>query len=151
MSFEQFADIQDFIVIETGVKQALGAFSLANSMQLSNIKLTLNNTGTPAGNEKIRINLYSTDRYESSFASSDWASISNIDGLTTDWIGWVKLDFNRVGIDSNEAVYAEIETLNYTRDALNFYLGLGLDWPVSFNSFNTTGGAPVAMQIFGYK
>ena len=150
MSFSQYADKQDFIVLR-GSKIAMGIIDLGADTELSNILLTFFKTGSLVGSEQLRINLYSSDRYESSFAQSDWVSVSDITNLATNWLGWLRFDFSRIDIDKDNLIYAEIETQNYTRVGDTFWMGIGLDWPVLVNTFDSNDGAPAALQIFGYK
>ena len=151
MAFIQYAKTQGIIVFETGLKEPLGVLDLAADTELSHILLTFFKSGTPVGNERIRLNLYSTDRYESSFVSSGWVNVSDIDGLSANWLGWLRFDFTRNGIDSDEQIYVEVETANYTRNGDTFYMGCGTDWPHSFNTYTAADGAPAALQVFGYR
>lgn len=150
MSFSQYADVQDFVVLDSGLVQA-GVIDLGEDTELRHILLTFYKTGTLVGSEQIRINLYSSDRYDSAFAQSDWMSISDISNLATNWLGWLRFDFGRIDLDKDETVYTEIETQNYTRVGDTFWMGVGLDWPVLVNTFDPDFGAPVAIQMFGYK
>lgn len=151
MAYSQYSKFQEVIVFETGIKQAIGDISVPEDLELASIVLHLYKNGTLAGNEQIRINLHSTNRYNSPFSSSDWVSVSSIQGLTPNWIGRVSFSFNRVYLDSNETFYAEIETNNYTRNGDTFFLSIATDWPVVVNNIDASTGAPAKMELLGYK
>jgi len=151
MSFNNFASIQGFVVLETGLKQKLGIATIPHELELSHIVLTLYKHGANVGSEQLRINLYANDRYDSPFKSSGWVSIADIEDLSTNWLGWLRFDFERRNISLNQVVYVEIESQNYTRNADTFYLGIGLDDPVRFNTITSGSSAPAAMQIIGYR
>lgn len=150
MSFSQYADEQDFVVLGSD-KVPVGAINLSEDIEIKHVLITFFKTGTLVGSEQIRLNLHSSERYDSPFARSEWASISDISNLAASWLGWLRLDFDRIDLDKDEVIYAEIETQNYTRVGDTFWMGIGLEGSPLINGITPADGAPAALQIFGYK
>lgn len=151
MAFTQFASEQQFAILDTGTNLALGdSVDLATNLELKYARLTIYKNGTPGGTEQMRINIYSTGRMESPIYQSDWAEIG-AETLGTYYLGWIRFDFNRVWLDTDNTYYFELETNNYTRNGDTFYYAVGLDQPVAFNTAATPGAFPAAIQLYGYK
>lgn len=154
MAFTDFSEDQYVRTFNSTGDIRLGAFSSASNLELKHIRLSayLNGVSNLGGSERIRIKIYGESSYASPLYTSDWSSISSITNLgSTNWIGWIRIDFNNEPINKNLTYYAAAEIGNYTRNGDTFYVGLNYDFPFSIydNSQDFFYDHPVSMSIFG--
>lgn len=154
MAFTDFADTQYIKSIDTGEEIRVGSFQTIRNEELVYYRPTIYINGTATiSNEKMRVNIYSDSAYTSKLYSSEWASLSDISGLTDTgyWIGWVRLDFNNENLNLNKIYYPTIEMSDYTRNGETFWIGACHDFPFPIydNSENFFYDHPLALQLFG--
>ena len=155
MAFKDFAETQYIKTIDTSESISFGSFSVVNSMELAHIRSALMITGVSnlSGNEQVRLKIYTDPAFTSLLYTSDYANLSDITDIgTTNWFGWIRIDFNRENINANLTYYVQLETLNYTRNAETFWIGFSHDFPfpVYDNAQTLYYKHPLAMQLFGY-
>ena len=151
MAFKDFSKVQYIKTIDTGELVKIGSFNTVNNLELKYMRLTVYVESMALTTEQIRINIYSDIDCTSKLFSSDWCTLSDISGLSSRWIGWVRIDFNRQPINKLLTYYAAIESQNYTRTASN-YIGCSFDFPFPIyeNNENDFYNHPLQFQLFGY-
>mgnify|MGYP001809874110 CR=1 FL=1 len=146
MSFTPFPDTGYFFVLNEP-EHYVGAFNLAESIDLKHIQTVLFIRGALGGTEQLRLNLYGTTSISSTpIATSDWFSLSSIGGYTNNWIGNVFFDFDGAPINPNLDYFVGIESNNYTRNADTFYLAFRMNWNPSI-----VLGSTLTMNILGSR
>ncbi len=148
MGFLDFPDDLHFRVFDG--ETDIGTFKPNEDLEIGHIRLMVYIHGTMAGSEQFRINLYSEN--DVLLIQGDYSDIADITTLDTDWIGWVRFDFNRELINSNTTYIAKVESNNYSRNADILYIAAGYDWPL--NSYISVNGAPeygIHQELYGYK
>lgn len=152
MAFQDFSETLYIKTMDTGEEIRVGSFATANNMELKYIRLTLYIDGATPTNEQIRMKIYSDSGFSSLLYTSDWSTLSDITGVSSRWLGWVRVDFNRENINKNKTYYATIESQNYTRILGTYDIGFAYDFPYPLydNSENLFYNHPIQTQIFGY-
>lgn len=148
MSFLQFPSKQYIKVIETSENVDLGTIVPANHYEITNLRLRIYIRDTSLTNEIAQVFLYNNVGLTNLIGSSNQVRLSDVTA-ETDWLGWVRFDFNRSLVLSSETTYVRFTLSNYTRQPQN-YVALALDFlnPVYYigSDLNT---APIAMEWFG--
>ena len=155
MSITQFPRDLYIKRLDTSEEGQCGSISPAEDIELDSIKVWIHIKGAPAGSETIQIKMYGEPTYSNLLFSSTAHAISGITAIdslsTTDYLGWIKCDFNRQNLNKDLTYYPAVTLANYTRNADTYYIGLVYDWPDgTYHSATTINTAPIAMQIFGY-
>lgn len=157
MAFKDFANVQYIKTIDTGEAPRMGTFQVAVNGELQYMRVKPYIKGTLSGTEKIRLKIYSDSAFSSLLYTSSWSNIYDVldeDGsaVTGDWIGWIRVDFNRENINKNMAYYVVAELTGYTRNADDFYIGLAHDFPFPIydNGESLFYNHPLAFEIFTY-
>ena len=153
MSFEQFADLQYVKTIDISEEPRMGSFNVVNDLELQYIRVLLFISGSTVGNERIRLKIYGDMGSNNILYTSNWSNINDISGLSTYWLGYIRVDFNRENINKDTDYYVRAELDNYTRNGDTFFIGLCHDFPFPIydNGQDLFYEHPLAMQIFGYQ
>lgn len=152
MSFLQFPDTQVIKTLDTSEIVSLGAFTPARNTELKHARAQIYKHGTLAGNEQVRLNVYSRADLDGLLFSSDWADLADIDTTVPDyWLGLIRFDFARQSLDSNSAYTFAVATNNYTRNGDTFYLSFCYDVVGSQLVNTVSGGTAGILHIFGYE
>lgn len=157
MAFKDFADVQYIKTVDTGESPRLGSLTAASNGELAHIRVKLYINGTLNGSEQIRLKVYSDSAFQSLLYTSKWSNINQVidengNAVTGDWIGWIRIDFNRENVNNKFPYYIEAEFANYTRNFDTFYLGLAHDFPFPIydNGEPLFYNHPLAMELFTY-
>jgi len=152
MSFLDFPKTNYIKTVDTGEVIRMGTFKTVKSIELTHIRVTIYVSGSAPTNERFRINVCSERTYSSILYQSNWVNVADIPGVTADWFGWVRADFDRQNINKNRTYYPSIELDNYSRIPGSFYIGFAWDFPFPIynNSQPLFYNHPLQMQIFGY-
>jgi hypothetical protein len=160
MSFLDFNEDQYIKTVNTGESPLIGYFNTQENGELFAIRslIYINDIAAMAGNEQIRLGIYSDEDCTLQMYLSSWTNIAEISlhddtyGTTQGWYGFLAIYFNRENINKNINYYLKAEFNNYTRSGTR-YLGLGHDYP-----FPVYGAAqskfqdhPLAFQIYMYE
>lgn len=150
MGFKDFPTPLRVKVAETSEEVECGSFSMGEHIELRHCRITLLKVGSAGGSEQLRLNIYTDEDYERRLYQSDWLELSDIEGLTTNWLGRVRFDFDRLHLNKDHTYYAAVESQSYTRDGEDFYIGFILDWPLQINSHAGDDYA-LKMAFYGYR
>lgn len=152
MAFLDFSDRQFIKTVDTGEEVQMGFFQTTKNMQLAHIRPTIHINGKVCTTEKLRMNIYSDMGYTSLLYQSAWADLNQIPTTSLDWIGWIRLDFNRENINKELRYYPTLELSGYTRVVGVSYIGFCYDFPFPIydNLLTNFYEHPLQMQIFGY-
>lgn len=145
MSFQQFAEDQFIKTFETDEVVRMGSFQTSTSGELAHIRVVCYVRGILTGTEKIRIKIYSDSLFSSLLYTSDWAVLPY-----SDWIGWIRCDFDNQSINKNITYYITCEVSGYVNDYPNLELGLAHDFPYPIYATSETFfyDTNLAFQIF---
>lgn len=159
MSFLDFNEDQYIKTLDTNEKSSMGSFQTIESGEIYALRILIyiNDIAAMAGNEQIRVNIYSDYDYLQLLYTSNWTNIADIAlhdetyGTTQGWYGWLATYFNEENISNKLTYYLEIETNNYTRTSSR-YIGLGYDYPFPVygerkEAFNEH---PLAFELYMY-
>lgn len=152
MAFKDFSNIQYIKTIDTGEEARMGGFKTAVNTELEHIRPTIYINAGTITTEEVRINVYSDPGASSKIFSSSWAKLSDIEGLSTSWIGWIRVDFDRQPLNKYIWYYTTIELRNYTRVVGGYYIGFSYDFP--FPKYDNSEiyfyRHPLQLEIFGF-
>ena len=158
MAFKSFPSTIHFKTVDTSEITKTGSFKTANSGELGYMRVLTYICGTLAGPEQIRIKICANAACDKIIYTSDWSSISAIKDengtiSTGNWLGWLRVTFNRENLNNEITYYGKIELQNYTRNVDVFYIGFGYDLPViSYDAGEDyVFDNPIGMQIFPYE
>jgi len=153
MAFQDFAADQYIKTVDTGEEIRVGSFQTIKNLELKYIRLTIYIDGAIPTNEQVRVNIYSDIGTTSKIFSSEWSNLSEINGVSSRWLGWVRTDFDRQNINKELIYYPTIELNNYTRVPGSYYIGFCYDFPFPIydNSEDLFYNHPLQMQLFGYS
>lgn len=151
MGVLQFPEEQYARVINTGEEVYLGKYVHSASNEVVSIHATILKYGSQAGNEQLKLNIYTTSLLETVLHSSSWSSISDIDNLTaSSWYGRLRFDFPQDSyLENNKEYYITISSNSYTRINDTFYLAVILDWPITSNTQTTQFWAGGKLEFYG--
>lgn len=155
MSFVDFSKVQYIKTTDTSEEIRIGSFKTVNSLELKYIRLTIVIKGLTNILGEIAIKIFSDPGYTSLLYISDYSDLSDIEIINTSndqWIGWIRIDFNRENINNKLTYYPTIVTRNYTRTANDYYIGFAYDfpYPIYDNGESKFYRHPLQMQIFGW-
>ena len=155
MAFKDFAETQFIQALDTGVDERMGGFTPVKNAELKHVRIFLYIQGVSSlgGSEKIRCVMHAELVNDSPVYTSSFSNISDITNLgSTNWLGFVRIDFNRENLNKNITYFPRIETSNYTRSGDAFFLGLSYDFPSPVYAGNTVIHYlnPLAMQWFHF-
>lgn len=152
MGFQNFPKINSWVVASTNETFDFVKFQLVEATELYRIKLTLLKIGTHSTESfvgKIFTNSRTTDGTSTKIAQSETVLISDLSGITSsNWMGSVYLNFDRVWLSPNIVYYLQIVMSNYTRSGDTKYIGFKCDWPDQINTGPYTAGQ---IGILGYR
>lgn len=156
MALGQFPEEQSTKVFDTGEEFILGCFGGGEHREMAHMRtlLYINGVTSLAGSETLQINIYSDATLTDLMFSSTPSSISDITDIgSTNWLGWIRFDFDRENLNKNLNYYATAKVSNYTRNLDAFYMGLCFNQQNPTYSYGTTNlnAAPITFEIFGYE
>jgi hypothetical protein len=152
VSFTSFAsNLYAISLDQVNEAQSMGSFQETLSGELKYIRsaIYIENVSSLGGSERMRIKIYSDSSLTGLLYTSEWSNISSITNLgSTNWLGWIRFDFNKENINKNLIYYAKIETDNYTSGISVLY-----DFPFAVydNGEDIFQNRPIMLQIFTYK
>ena len=149
MAFSPFPRDLFVKTIDTGEEIVIGEIQTGHALELKYLRAILYKHGTGAGTERCRINIYSDEGRTSLLYQSAWSSLSDIEDLSTMWLGWVRFDFAGESLNQNLSYFATIETDGYTRNADAFFISYVFDWPVPV--YEALSGTPLAISVYGHR
>ncbi|MGD8787790.1 MAG: hypothetical protein PVJ60_10225, partial [Phycisphaerales bacterium] len=100
MAITGFPANNAFKVLNTGVEEDLGTLQPGVNQELKYIRLWVYIHGTYGGSETLTLKLYSPNG--TLLHTSDTVTLSGITNIGTNWLGWLRFDFNRENISSTE-------------------------------------------------
>jgi hypothetical protein len=149
MSVSQWPDKMQVLVFESTSTQALAAFVVPEFTQLKYIPLWLRKVGTAGGSERLRLKVCGHPDLSASLATSDWVTVSTLEAMATQWLGWARFDFARQNLYVGRRYYLAIETDSYTRNGTTFYIGAPLE--LRSPPYANFGEPAPNFVIMGYK
>lgn len=148
MSFTDFSEDQFIKTVDTGEKIKMGSFQTPENGELVYMRITPYWEGKIPTTEQVRLNIYSNPEYTALLYQSDYSDLVDISNKSTNWIGWLRIDFNREPVNLNSTYYVEAEYNNYTRTGSYFQ---SLCWDFPFPIYGSSNSLffdnPLQMQI----
>lgn len=154
MGVKNFSEVLQVKTMNTAETLHIGGLSPTSSHEIGHARIWLFKHGTSGGNERIRVKITSDAAGQRVLDISSWSTLSDISGFDDgDWLGWVKVDFNRITRRPNVVYHFHLEIDNYTRNGETYYLSVVRDYPASIYVAGATNfyQAQWGIQIFGYK
>lgn len=149
MSYLQFPQINRLKVVDASGEH-IGAFQVAAAIFLKHIVLNTYVKGTAGASAKMRLHVYSSTNYDVPLVSSDWVTLSDIDGFNGgNWLGFLRFDFTGHSLSPNFYYQMRLETSGYTRNANTHYISLSLDYAVPISNLVSGNGLGVYMAVIG--
>lgn len=153
MAFLNFPETLYVKTIDTSEIIRLGSLSPNEILELAHIRVFLYIAGTMNGTEQIRLNICSDSDCTKTIFSSSWSALTGLP-VGGNFLGWVRTDFAREGLNPNITYHIGLELTGYTRNADTFYISGVFDFPAPV--YIATGGNVlldhnIGMQVFGYK
>lgn len=149
MAYADFNETQWVYVTDTATVTELGSLRTNNGpVEIEHIRLNFFKKGTEVGDEVFRLNIYSDPGYTNVFASSADFTLSTdiVPAMGTNWIGWIRFDFDSPIIGADNDFYVGLEPVTYTRVADTFYVGACADY---YPTLNPKGlGIGAYMEIY---
>jgi hypothetical protein len=146
MPYPDFNEIKYVYVTDTGTINQLGYAVSSDVKELEFVRLDFYKHGTEVGDEQFRLNIYTDSAYSQLYAASNIISLSDIEGLGTYWLGWLRFDFDLPILAPNTNYYFGLEPVTYTRNADVFYVGAAADVePSPVNEIGTGNGGYLEM------
>ena len=136
MSILNFSEDQFFTDVRSDSQEVnLGSFIQDRTTKLGNMRLFVYLKGTFTTEA---ITLHIKDDPDS--PTTDFtATLNPVDvGVVSDWLGWVRFDFNKEFVLKDAEYFMTIESANYTESASK-YIGVAFDYPNVQNE--QTGGS----------
>jgi hypothetical protein len=152
MSIKQFNNFQDVSVLQNDsdiMKLALLLPTESFQLQYIMAKVYLQGSFT---NESLKLRLHSSDNYNLILAESNSV---NLDNSGTNYLGWIRFDFNRQELFSGFTYHLTAVSNGYTRNGDILYISFVHDWPIRFYSSTNIAytsipsAYPKALQVFG--
>lgn len=158
MAFLDFSEEQYVKTFETGELIRMGSFSTVEDGELAHMRALMYIRGTLAGSEQFRMSVYSCHQYKGLIAQSSWVDLSGITDengstITGNFLGMIRVDFNRENINKNNTYYVLAELQNYTENFPTFEIGLSYDFPSPRYATGETifYNTNLAFEIFTYR
>ena len=154
MSFKNYSNIQYVREIDTNETVAMGSFSLAKNILLGKIGtlLYIQDVTALSGNETVKIGIYPDSLYQTKIFESSEHKLSDITNLgTTNWIGYIYLDFNKYPLNKNITYYAAITLNNYINNNNDKYVAVSYDAsnPIYGDVGNPFNQYPLTLALIG--
>ena len=151
MAFKDFSDVQYIKTVDTGEEISIGSFIPPKNMGIAYMRSTIFISGQVPTTERMRINIYSDLDNTSKIFASDWSNLNEIVGVTSSWIGWIRVDFNKEPLNKYLSYYPTIELDGYTRTP-TYFIGFCYDFPFPIydNAEPLFYKHPLQFQLFGY-
>lgn len=154
MAFKDFSQDQFVKSLDTGEEGRMGSFTTSVNGELDAVRVLIYIEGVSSlgGTEQIRCKMHGEATFSSPIYTSSFSNISDIPNLgSTNWIGYIRMDFNRENLNQNITYFPTVELQNYTRSGDTFFIGLSYDFP---SPIYGTGSVfyrnPLAMQWFNF-
>lgn len=149
MSINQFSNQLYMQPLTDGETMKVGSFQVQSNMELTHIRTLLYFNNLIPVNQQIRFKVYADSLYSDLLYTSSWALLSQVP-CTSNWLGYVRIDFAGENLNKNLTYYVLCETQNYTY-SVSSYLALTYDFPfpVYDNTLPAFTDHPFVMQIFG--
>jgi len=159
MAYLQFGRQQYFRVLDTGAEASMGSFQVSEGMELESIVLDIFVRGVITTPYTLTVRLYSgqpglvNPTYVSDpfTCSMDTLFIENKASYTTNWIGFVPINFSGFPVSSAKPYFATLQASNDYVKSDNSYVSFNLDWSSPVNNQITSGLAGARMRILGLK
>lgn len=152
MSYKQFPALNKIKVLDSAIQEKIGAFIVPTKTDLKHIILHIYIKGTLAGNENVRMKLFSSDRFETPTAISSWIKLSDIPDLNGgNWIGYIRFDFAGVPIGASLSTHMQLELTGYTRNADTHYIAVNLEYGTNLNTLSSANGLGAHLAIIGER
>lgn len=156
MAFKDFSENLFVRAIDTGETINLGGFTVANDIELQHlrVKIYIEDVTALGGSETYVVKAFGQSDFTNELFTSSTMNVSDITNIGTDnWLGFVRVDFNRQNMNASTEYYFSIEFSNYTRNGELFFIAGVFDFPfpVYDNSETAFNRHPIATQIFGYS
>lgn len=152
MSIKDFSRDQYFFdAFSDGREVEIGSFNQPINSEASNVRLFMYFKGAFT-NEQVVLYLKDDLTSPTYVYESSPVVISDIPDVGTDWLGWVRFDFNKQWIYDSTEIYMTAKVLNYTESPTK-YVGFAFDFPNTQNGSVTCcyNQHPVKFQLFGYE
>ena len=153
MAFLNFPETLYVKTIDTSEEIKLGSIKVTSELELAHIRVFMYIAGTLGGTEQIRVHLCSDADCSKKIITSDWSDLSDL-SVSGDFLGWIRTDFSREGLNPNITYYCALELNNYTRNGDTFYTSGVFDFPAPVylpTGSNVLLDHNIGMQIFGYS
>jgi len=152
MSIQQFYDLQTFNTFTNNQELFMGKFQTQQDEEIAHIVAKIFIFGSISENESLRVNIYSESTRSNLIYQSDRSYLRDINNISSNWLGFIKMDFDRQNINADYEYFPYIEIENYTRTAL-FWVGVKYDYPDQINDTSATSALEAALEykVYGYR
>lgn len=140
MPFTQFPEFTWIRTIDTNEQVDLATITPSRTMELIHIRPLIYRQGSATAN--LQLTLHTSTNYNVTYASSNTVASSTW-GSGTNYLGWIRFDFNREVLRANQTYYLTMKTSSYTGTSSVFF-ALTFDSP---NTNNTIGSAQTVHHI----
>lgn len=147
MAFKDFPNVLYVKVFNDGEKLQMGSMQLTqSSIELKHIRVLLYVKGDLVGTEQLQLKLYSDSLYSKELYSSDVITLSD-----SNWLGYLRFDFDNVNLNKNLIYYLACVPSNYIKTETS-YLSLAHDYPLTKYANNPTSfrNTNLLFEVFGY-
>lgn len=132
MAFLPFPETLYTRVLETDENAAMGDYTLADDLELTQIVLRINKQGTALGTESFKIQIFGdTDQTTPVFESTS-VTVNDINTdisavLSDNFLADVPFDFSNSNMNAGAKYFLSLKATGYTRNADTFYIGYVMD------------------------
>ena len=153
MSFLNFSENLYVKEMDSNEETGLGGMSPLSNGELAHMRVLLYIRGTINGSETIKVNFYADKLNNNLLFSSSASNLSQITPSPNNFLGWVKVDFNRIPLNKNITYYPALQLQNYTRVGDTYVVGVAYDWPAPTyaTGVNIVSNASYGFQVFMYQ
>lgn len=152
MSYKQFPAVNKIKVLDSAIQEKIGSFQVPAATDLTNILLHIYIKGLLAGNEKVRLKIFSSNRFETPTTISSWINLADIPNLNGgDWIGYIRFDFDGQPLNPNYYYYMQLELTGYTRNADVHYIAVNLEYGTDLNTLVSANGLGAHLAVIGAR
>lgn len=158
MAFKDFSEYQYERDMDTGEIIKMGSLKVGEAVQLLYMRIMMAIHGVFSGTEQVRVNIYADEGQSKKMFSSSWSNLNTIVNasdsvISGNWIGMLRMDFDRQNLNPNIRYYAGVESQNYVASFDTFYISFCHDYP--FPRYATGAGiyyeTNLAFEIFGER
>jgi hypothetical protein len=153
MAFLNFSENLYVKEMDSNEETGLGGMSPAVNGDLAHMRVFVYIKGTIGGSETIKVNFYGDELTNNLLFSSSKSNLSNINPSPNNYLGWVKVDFDRQPLNKNITYYPSLQLENYTRNGETYVIGIVYDWPAPTyaTGVNIVSNASYGFQVFMYQ